>query len=83
MSSSSFDPHHFSFHAVANELKHVLPAQAPLKDFIHHNTLHAFQSFPFREGIRMASKRFGYRVLLPLKEYRQAYASGRINHDVL
>lgn len=83
MSSSSFDPNHFSFQAVAQELKHLLPAQAPLKDFIHHNTLHAFQSFPFQDGIRMASKRFGYRVLLPLKEYRQAYGLGRINHDVL
>jgi len=65
------------------ELKHQLPAQAPLKDFIHHNTLHAFMNLPFKDGIRKASRRFGYRVLLPLKEFREAYRSGRINHHIL
>ncbi|MFM7233519.1 MAG: putative inorganic carbon transporter subunit DabA, partial [Flavobacteriales bacterium] len=76
---------HLSFNLshVLEELSHQLPAQAPLKDFIHHNTLHAFQYLPFKEGIRKASRRFGYRVLLPLKEYRQSYNAGRINHDIL
>ncbi|MFM2201209.1 MAG: hypothetical protein RL040_409 [Bacteroidota bacterium] len=73
----------FDLDVVMDELMHQLPAQAPLKDFIHHNTLHAFQYLPFKEGIRKASKRFGYRVLLPLKEYRQSYREGRINQDVL
>jgi uncharacterized protein YbcC (UPF0753/DUF2309 family) len=68
---------------VVNDLKHQLPSQAPLKDFIHHNTLHAFQNLPFKEGILQASKRYGYRVFLPLKEYRQAYQSQRINHEIL
>lgn len=78
------DNHHtFQLSHVLEELRHQLPAQAPLKDFIHHNTLHAFQYLPFKDGIRKASRRFGYRVLLPLKEYRQAYHSGRINHEIL
>ena len=80
---NTFSAHPFDVRQVVDELKHQLPAQAPLKDFIHHNTLHAFQHLPFKDGIRRASRRFGYRVLLPLKEYRQAYQSGRINHDVL
>ena len=75
--------HRFDVKQVVDELIHQLPAQAPLKDFIHHNTLHAFQYLPFKEGIRKASRRFGYRVLLPLKEYRQAYRSGRIHPDML
>lgn len=80
----STDPiNSFDWAQVIDDLKHQLPAQAPLKDFIHHNTLHAFQYLPFKDGIRKASRRFGYRVLLPLKEYRQAYHSGRINPDVL
>ena len=68
---SQFDEAH-----VLHELKHYLPAQAPLKDFIHHNTLHAFQHLPFFKAIRSAANTFGYRVSLSLFEYRTAYAKG-------
>jgi uncharacterized protein len=67
---------------VLHELKHYLPAQAPLKDFIHHNTLHAFQHQKFYKGIHSASEIFGYKVTLSLEEYRQAYKTGRIRKDV-
>jgi uncharacterized protein YbcC (UPF0753/DUF2309 family) len=75
--------HHFDEHEVLHELKHYLPSQAPLKDFIHHNTLHAFQYLPFFEGLLEASERLGYKVLLTLDEYRALYRSGRINEDML
>ncbi len=68
----------FDEHTVLHDLKHYLPAQAPLKDFIHHNTLHAFQNRKFHEAIRHASAKFGYMVSLSLNEYRAAYHSGRI-----
>lgn len=73
----------FNEEAVLHELKHYLPAQAPLKDFIHHNTLHAFQTLKFHEGLANASKIFGYKVSLPLAEYRKMYATGRIRKEVL
>ncbi|MBY0432816.1 MAG: DUF2309 domain-containing protein, partial [Cyclobacteriaceae bacterium] len=73
----------FDEHAVLHELKHYLPAQASLKDFIHHNTLHAFQNLKFYDGLRAASERFGYKVSLTLNEYRQFYADKRIREDIL
>lgn len=73
----------FDEHAVIHELKHHLPAQAPLKDFIHHNTLHAFQHLKFDQAIYSASEILGYRVSLSLAEYRSLYNSHSIREDVL
>ncbi|MEY4929687.1 MAG: hypothetical protein RI909_411 [Bacteroidota bacterium] len=73
----------FNEHYVLHELKHYLPAQAPLKDFIHHNTLHGFQNLKFNKAIYSASAIFGYRVSLSLAEYRAHYQTGRINHVIL
>ena len=66
-----------------HELRHYLPSQAPLKDFIHHNTLHAFQNLKFPKALTTASEIFGYRVTLSLHEYRQLYRNGTIREDVL
>ena len=76
--SSLFDEHH-----LLHELKHYLPAQAPLKDFIHHNTLHAFQDRKFHAAIRSASEMYGYRVSLTLEEYRDLFVQKRVREDVL
>ena len=73
----------FDQHTVLHDLKHFLPAQAPLKDFIHHNTLHAFQNQKFHDGIRNASGILGYRVSLSLDEYRALYDSQRVTEVVL
>lgn len=73
----------FDVQEVLDELKHYLPQQAPLKDFVHHNTLHAFQHLNFHEAVRQASVMFGYRTSLTLGEFRQLYRSQRIRKDVL
>ncbi len=78
MSNHSFDEAH-----VIHELKHFLPSQQALKDFIHHNSLHAFQHMKFYDAIFKASKIFGYQVHLQLAEYREMYTTGRIREDVL
>lgn len=73
-----FDEHH-----ILHELHHYLPAQAPLKDFIHHNTLHAFQHLKFYDAIRNASGKFGYKVMLSLNEYRKQFKEGKIKEEIL
>ncbi|MFZ1271027.1 MAG: putative inorganic carbon transporter subunit DabA, partial [Bacteroidales bacterium] len=75
--------HSFNEAHVLHELKHFLPSQQALKDFIHHNSLHAFQHMKFYDAIFKASKIFGFQVHLQLPEYRQMYESGRIRKDVL
>ena len=73
----------FDEYAVIHDLKHYLPAQAPLKDFIHYNTLHTFQELPFYKGIHSTSAIFGYKVSLSLDKYRGLYAATRISEPVL
>jgi uncharacterized protein len=68
---------------IIHELKHYLPAQAPLKDFIHHNTLHAFQKLKFPDALAHASEMFGYRVMLSLNEYRTLYDEQKISDKVI
>ena len=53
---------------VLHELKHYLPSQQALKDFIHHNSLHAFQHMRFYDAIFKASGIFGFQTHLQLKE---------------
>ncbi len=73
----------FNLQNTLNELKHYLPSQAPLKDFIHHNTLHAFQHDYFHEALHKASRIFGYRTYLNIDEYRQLYRGNKINKKIL
>lgn len=72
-----------SFHEAnaLDHLKHYLPHQNPLKDFIHHNSLHAFQHYPFQEGVLRASTVFGYKVYLGLDEYRKLYRERKIKPE--
>jgi len=64
-------------------LKRMLPAQAPLKDFIFQNNLEAFQHLNFFKGLQHASDIFGYKVFLSVPEFRKLHYSGRINDEVL
>jgi len=75
--------HHFDEAHIIHELKHFLPSQQALKDFIHHNSLHAFQHMKFYDAIFQASKIFGFQVHLQLPEYRELNQTGRIRNDIL
>lgn len=73
----------FQLEKVVEKLSHYLPSQSPLKDFIHHNTLHAFQHDSFHEGLKKSSELFGYKTYLQLSEYRQLFQEGKINKLLL
>lgn len=74
---------HFSEEHVLETLRHYLPTQGPLKDFVHHNTLHAFQNMKFYDALFKSSQIFGYKVTFSLAEYRDLLAIGRISKEVL
>lgn len=64
-------------------LKQHLPTQGPLKDFVHHNTLHAFQNMKFYDAIFKASAIFGFQTTFSLTEYRDLYTIKRITPEIL
>lgn len=68
---------------ILHELRHYLPTQTPLKDFIHHNSLHAFQNMTFYDAIFKSSKIFGHQATLPLNDFRKLYQIGRIRSEIL
>ncbi|MBD3628211.1 DUF2309 domain-containing protein [Cyclobacterium sp.] len=68
---------------VIRELAHYLPAQSPLKDFVHHNTLHAFQYLPFHQALQEAAENFGYKVYWNIENFRKRYHEKKINAEIL
>ncbi|MFZ9610397.1 MAG: YbcC family protein [Methylococcales bacterium] len=75
--------HSFNLDSSLEHIAHWLPSQGPIKDFIHHNTLHAVQEHPFHEGIAIAAKIFGARSYLPLEDYQKMYQQGRIRQSAI
>ncbi|WP_339888349.1 DUF2309 domain-containing protein [uncultured Flavobacterium sp.] len=77
-STISFDEQH-----VLHYLTHYLPAQNPLKDFVHHNTLHAFQDRHFFDALQESSKIFGYKTYLSIEDFRKRFHKNKISAAVL
>lgn len=67
---------------IIKHISHLLPAQAPLKDFIHHNTLHQFQSLPFHKGMQEAQKILGVKTYLSPQEYFEKIKLGELDPEI-
>lgn len=68
---------------LVKHVAHWLPTQGPIKEFVHHNTLHAYQNYSFYDGCLIASRMYASRAFLPLSEYRGSFRAGRIEEAAL
>jgi len=65
--------------AAIHHLEHVLPGQAPIKGFVHHNTLHGFQHLPFPDALAEAHRVTGNYGYLQADQFRALFRAGRIS----
>jgi len=63
--------------------EHVLPGQAPIKDFVHHNTLHGYQHLNFADALKASHELTGAYGYEPAERYREYFKKARITLEDL
>lgn len=66
-----------------HRLEAILPGQAPLTEFVHHNTLHGYEHLPFARAIADAARLTGARPWPDDAEGRRALAEGALTPEDL
>lgn len=74
-----------SFAEILKELRHFLPYQGPIKDFVADNILYMFRDMglTFHEALRKASSLYGALEYRPIAEYRKAFGAGKISDEAI
>jgi uncharacterized protein YbcC (UPF0753/DUF2309 family) len=62
---------------------HFLPAQGPITEFVHHNTLHFVEDLPWEKAVIRGSMLYGCQPYLTEKRYRDYLNQGRIRFQDL
>lgn len=60
---------------------HLLPQQAPLHAFVHHNTLHLFEHLPFEEAVVEGARQFRTEPFQTEAAFARHLAGGRIKPE--
>jgi uncharacterized protein len=71
------------FDAALAHARELLPAQGPIGNFVHHNTLHAYQHWPFHEALASAAAMHDAQTYMPEEQYRAALSAGVVSSDDL
>ena len=61
----------------------ILPDQAPLEHFVHHNNLHHFENTPFEEAVEKIFYTYGKSPYPRLKYFREHYQKGEISKEII
>jgi uncharacterized protein YbcC (UPF0753/DUF2309 family) len=61
------------------EIARYLPAQGPVKTFVHHNTLHHLEDLSFYDAVQKAANIYGANFLLSEEKYQEFYKNDRID----
>ncbi|MCK5917218.1 MAG: DUF2309 domain-containing protein [Cocleimonas sp.] len=69
-------------HVLAH-FEHTLPAQASIRDFVHHNTLHGYQHMKFEDALKASNDLTGAYSFWSQEKFRTAYLKGRLNDSNL
>ncbi len=68
---------------MVERIAHYLPEQAPIRRFVHHNTLHVFEHLPFEQAVVEAADLFDCQPFPTEEFFAQQWRDGRITKSDL